>query len=1301
MRKLLTLTAALVLCAAMLSAQGNTAALSGTVSDQTGAAVPGAEIEVMNVATSLVAKTTGSERGEWSVPSLPAGTYKVTVTKPGFKAATVPSVVIEAGVPASIPVRLEVGQATETINVTAGADIVQSATAEVSNTMTGRQLTDLPFTTRNAVELLVNEPGTATPTTPRSSSINGLPKGALNVTIDGMNSQDNMLKSSDGFFSYLYTPVDAVDEVTMTSSAAGVDATSQGAAQIKFITRSGSNQFHGGVFWQVRNTDLDANYYFNNQIGTPRDVIKLNQGGFHVGGPVLKNKLFFFTNYELYKLPATQNYKRTILSPAALQGNYQYTANGQVNSVNLYSLAAAANPSLPSGTRAYPTTPDPILLSTFNQIQQLAAGGIVTPNASNGDYSTQTLTYQPNGKQNNWFSTSRLDYNVTQKHSLSLVYNYDYYLATPDFLNNVVPAYPNTGTVLGTNVETGQRSNRFGGTLTLRSSLTARLTNEWRGSLNGGSVLFFDALNDGLYSMWRGFIPTFSGGTGVNALSGVTTSTSAQRRNTPTKEIADTVSWVRGSHQFSFGGNWDQVNAFQSISFTSVMPQISMGIVNGDPIITGATNIFSAANFPGATQNQLNQAEALYADLTGRVNTITSQVAQVTQGNYQFGTPTVDRDQIREFGLFASDTWRALPSLTIYAGLRVEKQGQFVNTNNLYNSVGGIAGIYGISGVGHLFQPGVLDGQNPTLTPISQDPGYSIPARYAPSVGVAYQLPGMTGVLGAIFGHHNGATVIRGGYNISTVREGFQVFVSSLGANPGISVSTTVSNATFPQNFGPAGSVQFSDPSLPTRPPSLPPTLAGVSLYDFDPHLKLGYAQSWNIGVQRELSRNTVLEVRYTGNHGTDLWRLLNLNETNIFENGFLTDFQNAQNNLTIARNTPAGSVAGVSSGPTSINFGNQGLPGQKNLSIIPVAIGSSSDTTTANNLVYNQAGTLAVAIDGNTTRMNNLIKAGFPVNMFQVNPATAGASVFILNNTGSSYYDAGQVELRRRLAAGLQIDGSYVFSKALSVGATNSSSDNQTAVTIRNLHLDKGPSAFDIRNAIKFNSIYELPFGAGKAMLNGMHNGVVKQLVSGWQLAGVVRLQSGTPLQLTGLATTTQNATSGVVLHNISLSQLQSEVGIYKTSYAGPNGGKIYYLPPPTSDVAASTANITSANNTNLITNSQAAFGVNGLSYTQVNPNAPYIGPTAAGQVGCICYLYLPWQRHFDLSLTKHTRIKEKVDVELRVQALDVLNLTNFLPNNGPTSATFAQVTTAYRDINGTVDPGSRIIEFVLRVNF
>src|SRR5581483_641745 len=170
--------------------------IDGTVTDPTGAAVPGAEITVTATATHSVAKTTTNERGEWTVTKLQAGNYEVVVAKPGFKISTVNNIALSAGAAQLVPVKLEVGQATETVTVTGGAEIVQATSADVTNTLTGRQVTELPFATRNAVELMVTQPGTATPTNPRSSTINGLPKGAINITIDGINTQDNYLKSS-------------------------------------------------------------------------------------------------------------------------------------------------------------------------------------------------------------------------------------------------------------------------------------------------------------------------------------------------------------------------------------------------------------------------------------------------------------------------------------------------------------------------------------------------------------------------------------------------------------------------------------------------------------------------------------------------------------------------------------------------------------------------------------------------------------------------------------------------------------------------------------------------------------------------------------------------------------------------------------------------------------------------------------------------------------------------------------------------------------------------------------------------
>jgi Carboxypeptidase regulatory-like domain len=1273
----------LLLCmAACVFAQGNTSRIDGTVTDPAGAAVPGADVTVTNIATEQAFKITTNERGEWTLASMAAAEYKVFVTKSGFKSGSVPSVVVNAGVPATVVVKLEIGSATETVEVVGGAEIVQAASATVSNTLSSRQIFELPFATRNAVELLVTQPGVQTPTNPRSSSVNGLPRGALNVSIDGMNTQDNMLKSSDGFFSYVYPSVDSLDELTVSTSAGSADSTGQGAAQIKFTTKSGSNQFHGGGFYQRRQTGWNANYYFNNQQGLPRDVVKLTQRGVHVGGPFKKDKAFFFVNYEQYLLPGTKSYTRQILTDSATNGIFTYSAGGQVRTVNLYQVAAAAG---------YTSTADPTLLKTFQMMNATASQGVTQSRvASNSDYNRLDLNYQPSGNQTRNFVTSRLDYNLTNNHHLSFVYNFDKYNSVPDFLNNVVAAFPGTGVTLGSNVQTGQLSNRFAGTLSLRSQFGSHITNEWRGGLNGGTLLFFPDMSPGLLSTWNGYRPIFpvSASSTTAYVSGVTTATSSQRRNSPVKDIADNLYYVRGSHQFAFGGTFTQVNSWQQIASNDTMPTVTFGAAAGDPVNTGSTSIFTTANFPGASTTQLSDAAALYSILTGRVSAISKQLVLDEKNKQYAAVPPIDRNRMREYSGYVQDSWRAARNLTINAGIRYEKQGAFENLNGLYSRVG-LAGLYGVSGVGNLFSPGTLTGSAPVFTPGSSG-SYTTPAVWAPSAGFAWQVPAMQGLLGKIFGSHDGASVLRVGYSISTVREGQNLFISVWGSNQGIKQDASLSNANTPADFGAAGSVLFRN-GLPVRSglvssPSYPIAASfSNSVNDFIPNLKLGYVQSWNIGWQRELGKDSVVEVRYTGNHGVHLWRQYNLNEVNIFENGFLNEFKIAQNNLRIARGGDITKNTGV------VNFGNQGLPGQQNVPILSTGLGTTSDTTTATYLMMGQAGSAANSIATNATRIGNLTKAGYPVNMFVVNPTVAGGGSYIVNNDGSSYYDALQVELRRRMSHGISIQGSYSFSKSLANGPTNSSTSSSQPTTLRNLSLDKSPSGFDMRHALKANWIYELPFGNGRRYLGSGHSAFLRKALEGWEMAGVVRVQSGTPFYINGLSTYDySNSTStanGIVLHNMTAADLQSMVNIRKTT--GSDGkGIVYYLPQ------------------SLIDNTMAAFNVGGKTPDQVDTTKPYIGPAAAGEIGWRGYLYQNWNRFFDASMIKRTRIRESINVEFRASALNIFNLTNFGTGASGTNynnigSSFGQVSGAYRDISGTVEPGGRILEFMLRVNF
>jgi hypothetical protein len=1280
------------LTSSYLFGQGTTARLDGTVSDSSGGAVAGASVTVVNPAQNQKFDTKTDDKGHWSLPAMAAGVYSVSISQTGFKSATLANIKIDAGVPATANVTLEVGNVVDRVEVTAGADVVQSDTATLSTTLQGTQIHDLPFTSRNATELIATQPGTQTTTGVRYSLVNGLPQSSINITLDGVNIQDDTNKSTDAIFNNVQPRAEAVEEMTMTTSAAGADNSGEGAVQIKFVTRGGTNQFHGALWEANRNSALAANYYFNSVTGNPRDVMNLNQFGGSLGGPILKNKLFFFTTFEAFRFLQSNLETSTQLAPSAANGIFTYKdSTGNVHNVNLYQLASNADSSLPASIRQFPTTPDPTLQKAFSLINQLTATGgqLSSRIVTNNDYNRDAFSFPAKGVNNRNFETSRLDYNITDKHHLNFVWNYQTNLRSPDTVNNTVAVLPGTGTVLGSPTLEGQTGINFTGSFGLRSTLSSTLTNELNLGLQGGTDILGSGLSPADYKLFNGIQPNFGPTTTASSLYTsnpyMGSYTGYAPRNAPVKQIADNLSKSLGNHLLTFGGNYTQVNYWQAASNSSLLNTVFLSQATGDPDNTGATSLFTAGTLPGSTPTQQSDAAALYALITGRISSIGSSVVQNEQTKVYGQNFQVDRDRLREFGFYLQDSWRVNANLTLNYGLRYDRQLAFQNLDGLYTTVG-IAGLYGVSGVGNLFAPGTLTGSAPVFSQTKPGQGLSPSfGAYDPTVGLAYKLPKRDGPLQWLTG--KGDSVIRAGGSISTIREGMGFYTGVLGANQGRALTTTVSPVNNPTIF-PAGSSLLRDGSYPTLNPatinpnypnpSYPlPVQNGQTVNGIDPNLKREYVESWNVGFQRELDHNTVMEVRYVGNHGVGLWRSVNLNEVNIYENGFLSQFQAAQNNLNIARAVqPAGAT------PTN-NFGNQGLPGQVNVPILSTALGTTTDQTTATYLVQGQAGASANSIATSASRMANLTKAHYPVNLFQVNPIFANAN--ILMNQGSSTYNSGQVEIRRRLTDGLQVQGSYAFSKSL----TNENSGTAINIpTLRDIGGEKGPSPFDIRHGFKFTWIYQLPFGPGRSFVSN-RNGFMSRVIGGWEISGVGRLQSGTPENLlSGYETVNQND-SGVVLRNITTSQLQSEMGIYKTSNVSSNGavtGTVYYLPQA------------------LIKNTLAAFG---LGTAALNPNAPYIGPaTTAGQEGNRIFLYGPWLSKWDVSLVKRTPINERMNFEFRVQALNVFNFTNFeLYGNGGYNVTinssFGQTTTAFRDFNNTNDPGSRTLELVARFNF
>lgn len=1327
--KLCTAVLLIAACSSAVFAQSTTTApLSGSVLDPSGAVISGAGITVKNNATGAEFQVRSTESGAYTVPALSAGVYTVTVEAQGFKKVIVQDVQILAATPAAVNVTLEVGAASESVVVQGGAEVLQTQSATVATTITGRQITELPFTSRDALDLVLLLPGTNTPGRPRSSTINGLPKGSINITTDGINSQDNFIKSSDGFFTYVRPRIDAIDEVTVSTSNPGAESGAEGAVQIKFVTRSGTNEFHGSIYEYHRNPALNANYWFNNRDlapdprtgKAPRDRVLVNQYGFRLGGPIafprfgtggkqigtLRDRAFFFVNYEEFRIPEAASRQRTILSEEARNGIFRYGTNGRVD---LYDVARRTS---------NVATPDPIIGQLLLDIRNSTRGtGGINPLT---DPNLEQFSFQNTGGQARFFPTVRFDFILTDKHKLENTWNYQKFTGVADFLNNTDPAFPgfpNTGF---------QGSNRFSNSMALRSTLTQSLVNEARFGLTGGTVLFFPNVSRAQFTDSVANQAGFNINIGAAGVTTATVSTNPNRRNAPVWQFSDTLSWTRGSHSLFFGGSFTQVNYWGSSQVQ--VPTITLGVDASDP----ADAMFNTTYFPNASAADLTRARGIYATLTGRVTAIgATSVLNETTNQYSYLGQNVQRGRQREFGLFASDSWRMSPNLTINYGLRYEVQRPFVALNNVYSQTT-FDQIFGISGLGNLFRPGASGGTATTFTAFAPESSNVNTDwnNFAPSFGFAWSPNFKNNLLRRMTGE-GGQTVLRGGYSVAYTREGLNVFTSIYGGNPGITIEAsrnlTLGNLV-PTPIASNLPLLFRDQSR-LGPPSFQSSPVYPNQFQLtnsanvlNPDLRLGYVQSWSFGIQRELDRNTVIEARYVSNRGVKQWQQINLNEVNLVENGFINEFKLAQANLQANLLVPTAQGGGAHFRYRGPGTGTSPLPimlafftGQNAAAAGNAANYSSTNfanATFVNALAINNPapGTFAgfgtargaSGFIANSTFINNGITAGLPANFFIVNPGKLGGAWTIENN-GRSSYDSLQIELRRRLSRGLLVQANYTFAKAFTNMFASSSAVASQPSTLRDMSLSKTLSPFNIAHAFKVNWIYELPFGKGQ-WLAGNAGAVLDRVVGGWGFHGAARLQSGSPFNF-----------GNVRLVGMTRDELQDLVEVRHGVVVDINGNPVltngrqtpasYFLPH---EIIANT----------IRANNASATTADGYS-SQGAPTGRYIAPASGrdcieaytGQCGTTnLVLYGPRFTRYDLSIVKKTRITETVNFEFRAEFLNAFNHINFIVGNpandvnvigGFGTSTFGQLTQAYRDLSTTNDPGGRMIQFVGRINF
>lgn len=1320
MRKFTTLLMTmlvLVTCQLVIQAQGTTGSISGTVTDQTGAVVPGANVTVKGEAGQQYTAVTKGD-GVFTIPGVPAGTptYTVTITAPSFKTAVIQNVKVDVATPATVNAQLEPGNINETVVVASGAEVLQTETATVGTTITGRQILETPIQSRDALDLVTTLPGTTTTGVVRTSSINGLPKSALTIQIDGVDVQDNFLKSSDGFFTFIRPRIDAIDEVTVSTATPGAESSGDGAVAIKFQTRRGTDEYHGSGFWQHRDEGLNATNFQNNYLKVPKSKLRLNQFGGSFGGPIPlphfgeggpavtsgKGRAYFFFNYERFHLnESSPNRQRQVLTQEAQNGIFRYGTNG-TRTVNLFNIAGAAGLGV--------TTIDPTVNNMLNTIRSATAiRGSFDPLGTGGLFFRQPFNFSNDGQQRRRFFVLRMDGNITKNHSIEGVFNDQPFRSNVDFLNNVDPAFPdlaNAGT---------QNSDRRSLSIGVRSSFGSSVVNEFRysqlaGWLGGDSRFELIGGREFFTNLMQGYNITMA----AAGLTNPAIRNAFSARSSPTQDFSDTVTLVKGTHTFSFGGQLKKIETI-SDSVGLVGPTLNFGLVATDNALLGA---FTTTTVPNATAAEITNAQNLYAVLTGRVSGFNSNAILGADGKYHFNGSRHFEIEENTNGLFVQDSWRAKSNLTLTYGVRWQPQtGAKLNSAN-FALLTDPNMVFDVSGPGNLFSPGTLTGQVPKVrvNEIGEKAFADDMNNFAPSVGVVWS-PNFTGGVGKKLFGGDGTSVFRGGFSRAFVREGTLIVENSVGQNPGgalsLQRSIALNNLTVGTFFRTPGNPNIVPPAFDENPVSPRTVTAADAALGFTPDFHSGYVDSWSFGYQRQLGRDTVIEFRYVGNRGKDLQVQYNINEVNAIENGFGAEFALAQQNLlaNIAAGRGAnfryfGAGTGTNQLPIMVSYLAAGNPSAA--AVGSYAGANFANTTLVNFLAASNPNVIGFATNLANNQRTNGAAAGRPVNFFHNCPTTLGFC-FQFDNTEKSWFDAGVIEVRRRMSAGLRFQASYQYGKSFTnayasanttffgLGAGDQSNAANNA--LRNRGLDKSFSQIDLRHAFKFDATYDLPFGHGRKFLSSS-NWVADFILGGWTLTPTVRWQSGSPILM-----------ENVQLVGMTAEELQNAIKPYfNTTVTQPNG-------------ATSVANVTWLPS-DIIDNTIRAFTTTGSTVSGYNagqaPTGRFIAPAGfgncqartAGECGFRkLVIFGPQFFKIDSAIGKRFKINERANVEFRMTMFDVLNHTNWRlggwtgnVNNITTfTGTFGQMLNgwAYQDPNGSNDPGGRITDFMIRINF
>ena len=1077
-----------------------TSSLRGKIVDSQGALIPGAAIQLLGDQTGFRRSVLSDEAGTYQFAQVPPGVYQLVVEMPGFAVITRSGLQLAVGTTASLDVTLEVANLSETVSVEAEAVTLNTVDATIGNAFNQLQVRQLPLVTRNVVELLSLQPGVTT-----TGEVVGAKRDQNNVTLDGVDVNDNQTAGLEGggsngfntgsgrgsgFNAALPVPLDSVQEFRVTIGAQNSNQGRSSGGQVTLVTKSGTNQFHGSAYEYNRNTLFSANNWFNNRAGVAREALNRNQFGGSLGGPIVKDRVFFFGNFERRIDASGSTQVRRVASDSLRQGILMARTND-----------GAVLPLTPDQLKVIDPLHigvSPAMLALF---QQMPAGNDPLSGADRGLNFTGFRFNAPMRLDNKAY-VAKFDFRLDRAglHSLSLRGT-----LADNMQDDDLARYP--GQTPASRTLNNSRGASASYTAVLDPALVnvfnfgiTRIGQEKTGSREAG--LTHDSI-DSLVNYTRGYI-----------------------RIAPTYNIADDMTWTRGNHTLSFGGNFRVVrnnrtnfNTFASYGFG----RGSLGGLGAD-IITATENYLAAqtGNSGIRLSDGSNVTRAL-GDIYGVVTGASTKYYYTREGQPLLpGTAVVRQFASNEWELYFGDSWRMKPNLTMTYGLRYTNYGVPYEQKGMQ-----VAPIYPIQdfraerwgtmnlGIPSNALPHARMSYDFIGPANGKDSWYKQDNNnFGPRLAFAYSSPDGEGIIGKLLGKNG---VIRGGGSILFDRYGSDLITQfDNAASFGL---TETQNLGFAPNFTTGPRYHGVLPEIaPGSTHTFPFTPGDVTFYGsnymgISTDLHAPYSMVFNMSLARELPAGLTVEASYAG-------RLSRAGLMQIDAGGWALLFKDQKSGIIwkeMAQTMRGYKDAGIEPRAVRANpslippnpFIENQFPGLKDLYFPGSASANYYD------LLWGQyAGSDADTMHGvdrvRSDKFPNCISITGCFTFFPVQ--SSGNSMW--TNIGFASYNGGTLSIRKPYSRGFSFDINCTLSHSIdNGGAPESGGGTGGGIMLSpyNYSAFRGSSDFDVRHNLNANALYDLPFGRDKLLLSGVP-GWLDQIVGGWQFSTITRYRSGLP---------------------------------------------------------------------------------------------------------------------------------------------------------------------------------------------